>query len=323
MSALPTAGVNSVANELLAGMIRGRALEAAVKTVSGFYHAALGEEAVIVGAFKALAADDVGLPHYRGAIVASLMRGATSRELLAGIVGKVTGPTRGRQRGDFVGKFSDTHFGLFSGTLGPSIGYATGSALAATLDGSNVATLVTFGDGTSNSGLLYESLNIASMLKLPVVFLCQNNQFAISMPAEKAIAGGALTKRAEAFGIAATLVDGNDAMAVYEACRTALAAARQGAGPHFIEARTYRAGGHWVSDPSAYRENLTPEILSAQDPITRLAEAMIAGGSLDEMALAEIRKQADAEISEAMALVQDDPWPEAGDVIATANAYAV
>lgn len=255
---------NDIASRLLHDMLRARALEAAVAKISGFYHAAVGEEGVIVGAFSALEKADVGLPHYRGAIVASLVRGANAHCLIAGIAGKVTSYTRGRQRGDFVGKFTNEHFGLFSGTLGPSLGYATGSGLAAKLDGTGVPTLVTFGDGTSNSGLLYESMNIASMLNVPVVYLCQNNQFAISMPSERSIAGGSLVKRAEAFGLPAKLVDGNDAMQVYRAVRDALAYARQEGKPYFIEARTYRAGGHWISDACAYRDNKSAEVSTAE-----------------------------------------------------------
>src|SRR5690606_14746241 len=114
------------------------------------------------------------------------------------------------QRGDFCGAFAPNFFGMFSGTLGASIGYATGSALATKLDGGNEVTVVTFGDGTANAGILYESLNLAAMMRLPVIFVCQNNQYAVSMPAANAIAGGSLAARAAAFGMPAHDVDGND-----------------------------------------------------------------------------------------------------------------
>lgn len=202
---------------LLRHMMVGRAAEDAIGRISGHYHPARGEEGVIVGSFSALGEQDYGLPHYRGATIASLTRGADLRRSLAGVLGKTTGYTRGRQRGDFVGRFAPNFFGLFSGTLGPSLGYATGAALSCKLDGGGKAAMVTFGDGTSNSGLLYECLNMASMLTLPVVFVCQNNQFAVSMPAARSIGGADLASRARAFGIPAQDVDGNDVRAVHSA----------------------------------------------------------------------------------------------------------
>ena len=312
---------NSAHRDLLTAMMRGRAVEDAIQSVSGHYHPARGEEGVICGTFRALADTDVSLPHYRGSIIASLSRGATPRELIAGLLGKVTGPTRGRQRGDFVGRFTPNHFGLFSGTLGPSLGYATGSALAAKLEGSDAATAVTFGDGTANSGLLYESLNMAAMYVLPVVFVCQHNQFAVSMPSSRAIAGGSLAARAAAFGMPAVEIDGNDAVAVHAAVSEALARARRGEGPSFIDALTYRVSGHWTSDACAYRDQAVTEEWRGRDPIDRLAGALVADGLMSAADVEALRAGAEAEAAEAMAAAQADPWPEVS-VIDAADAYA-
>lgn len=318
---MQTRASNSAYRDLLLAMMRGRAVEDEIQRVSGHYHPARGEEGVICGTFRALAETDVSLPHYRGSIIASLSRGADPRQLIAGLLGKVTGPTRGRQRGDFVGKFAPNHFGLFSGTLGPSIGYATGSALAAKLAGSDVATAVTFGDGTANSGLLYESLNMAAMYVLPVVFVCQHNQFAVSMPSSRAIAGGSLSQRAGAFGMPAIEIDGNDAVAVHTAVSDALARARRGEGPTFIDALTYRISGHWTSDASPYRDQSVTEEWRQRDPIDRLAASLVADGLMSADDVEAMKAGADAEARAAMAAAQDDPWPDAS-VIDAADAYA-
>ena len=314
------AGAPGTGLALLERMLAGRAAEDAIGAVSGHFHPARGEEGVIVGSFSALADTDYGLPHYRGAVIASLTRGADLRRLLAGVLGKASGYTRGRQRGDFVGRFAANSFGLFSGTLGPSIGYATGAALSAKLDGGGRAAMVTFGDGTSNSGLLYECLNMASMLKLPVVFVCQNNQFAVSMPASRSIGGGALAERARAFGLHSEDVDGNDVLAVHCAVSLALERARQGQGPSFVHALTYRVSGHWASDTCFYRDPALTEVWRQRDPVDRLIESLGAQGELSVQAAEKMRLKADENATAALALAQEDPLPDV-DVIAAHNAY--
>jgi TPP-dependent pyruvate/acetoin dehydrogenase alpha subunit len=324
MNSVPTSPVPSstaqVDHSLLLGMLRGRSMEDAIGRVSGHYHPARGEEGVIVGSFSALKDRDFGVPHYRGAIIASLTHGADMRRLLAGVLGKEAGYTRGRQRGDFVGRFEPRFFGLFSGTLGPSIGYATGAALSCKLDGGGDAALVTFGDGTSNSGLLYESLNMAAMLKLPVVYVCQNNQYAVSMPAARSIGGAALADRARAFGIEAVDVDGNDARAVHTAVAGALERARREGLPAFIHALTYRVSGHWASDPGDYRPAAEREAWVLKDPVERLARALMAEGSLTESEYATLQAQTEAEAAQAMSQAQADPLPGT-DVTADTHAY--
>ncbi|MBH1962752.1 MAG: thiamine pyrophosphate-dependent dehydrogenase E1 component subunit alpha [Comamonadaceae bacterium] len=308
------------ARSLLLGMLRGRSMEDAIGRVSGHYHPARGEEGVIVGSFSALHEGDFGVPHYRGAIVASLTHGADMRRLLAGVLGRETGYTRGRQRGDFVGRFERRFFGLFSGTLGPSIGYATGAGLSCKLDGGGHAALVTFGDGTSNSGLLYESLNMAAMLKLPVVYVCQNNQYAVSMPASRSIGGAALADRARAFGIEAVDVDGNDVQAVNATVGKALERARLEGLPSFVHALTYRVSGHWASDPGDYRPAAERDAWMLKDPIQRLAQALIAEGGITQAEYDALCASTEAEAVQAMELAQADPMPGTS-VTADTHAY--
>ncbi|MBC7604176.1 MAG: thiamine pyrophosphate-dependent dehydrogenase E1 component subunit alpha [Ramlibacter sp.] len=307
---------------LLRHMMLGRAVEDAIGRISGHYHPARGEEGVIAGSFAALNDNDYGLPHYRGATIASLTRGADVRRSLAGILGKITGYTRGRQRGDFVGRFAPNFFGLFSGTLGPSLGYATGAALSCKLDGGGRAAMVTFGDGTSNSGLLYECLNMASMLNLPVVFVCQNNQYAVSMPAARSIGGGALAARARAFGIEALDVDGNDVTAVNDAVHTALERARAGQGATFVHALTYRVSGHWASDTCAYRDPAESVAWQERDPVAMLQNRLVRSGAMTQAGVDAMTATSEAEVAAAMELALADPLPDASEVTPEIDAYA-
>ncbi len=304
--------------DLLRRMILGRETERAIIEIDSHLHPSIGEEAVIVGTFSALDKDDVaGVP--RGAIVPHRPAERTS-EMIAGVLGKSTGPTRGRQRGDFWHRTEFLRTVL--GNPGPSIGYATGSALAARLDRSRDVTVVTFGDGTSNAGILYESMNLAAMLKLPVVFVCQNNQYAVSMPAAHAIAGGNLAARVAAFGMPAHDVDGNDVMAVYRVVRDAIARAREGAGPSFVHALTYRQQGHFVGDSALYRDADEAERWKTRDPILGATMTLIAQGIMSEQEIRTMHDEAVREVNHAAAAAREDPMPDPAVVIPHLTAYA-
>lgn len=317
---IPSHGVTADRRlDLLRWMVAGRETERVICKADGHWHAAYGEEAVVVGSFLALRPDDVGLSHYRGALIASLVRGADLRRLLAGVLGKVTGPSRGRWRSDTTGEVGPNHLALFSGCLGPSLGYAAGAALAAKLNGTERVAMVTFGDGTVNSGLFHESLNLAAMLKLPVIFVCQDNQYAISTPSSVAIPGS-LRLRAEGYGIRAMEVDGNDAVAVFDAVGLAAQRARSGEGPTFVHAMSYRLGGHWATDSMAYRSPGESEKWAALDPVARLSQELMDEGRLTAEAFAAMSAEAAARAGQALAQAEADPWPDAsvieGDVYA-------
>lgn len=299
--------------ELLRLMVLGRELDRAISAVDHHWHASLGEEAVIVGSFATLQSRDVGVPHYRGAPIASLVRGADPRRLIAGVLGKVTGPTRGRWRGDVTGELRPNQFGNFSGCLGPTLSYATGAALAAKLQGHGGVALVLFGDGSSNSGLFHESLNLASMLRVPAIFVCQNNQYAISTPASQAVPGS-LLRRGQGYGMAAVEVDGNDVVAVCESVRTATERGRSGDGPTFIHALTYRVSGHFASDPAPYRDPEEVRAWAARDPLRRLTERLVADRVLSEADVTAMTGAAANRMATALAEAKADPWP-AADVL--------
>ncbi len=305
--------------ELLRLMVLGRELDRAIGKANHHWHASLGEEAVIVGSFAALKPTDVGIPHYRGPLIASLVRGADPRRLIAGVLGKATGPSGGRWYGEVLGEVRANQFGLFSGSLGPSLSYAAGAALAAKLRRSGGVSLVLFGDGTINTGLFHESLNLASMLKLPAIFVCQNNQYAISTPACVAIPGSIL-KRGQSYGVAAVEVDGNDVLAVFAAVRAAADRGRAGEGPTFIHALTYRVGGHWISDTSAYRDAEDAKTWADRDPVQRLSRYLLNKEVLSEADVAAMTSKAALQAEAAFAQASADPWPDATAL--AADAYA-
>lgn len=304
---------------LLRWMIRARYFDQVMNSMTTGWHPSKGEEAVPVGVFSGLEPDDVSVSHFRSAMIASMVRGGDVRRMLAGVCGRVTGPTRGLSRCDYSGELGANHLGMFSGTLGPPIGYATGAGLAAKLKGSRQVVVVTFGDGTVNAGLFHESMNLASMLCLPVVFVCQDNQYAISMRADKAVAGS-ISKRGAGYGMPAVEADGNDVVDVYDKVQAAIAHARTGHGPTFVHALTYRMGGHWTADPATYRTAEEVAFWAARDPIALLSKRLVADGAITDADIAAMEEEARRDIDAWAEQAKADPWPTA-DII-PAQAYA-
>lgn len=307
--------------ELLRWMINIRQLDDIVGKIDQRWFAGLGEEAIVAGCFLALQPKDVSVPHYRGGLATSWMRGcAELPRLMAGALGKVTGPGKGISHAAVTGEVSQNHFVVFSGTLGPSIGFATGAGLAAKLDGKGQVVMLTFGDGASNQGLLHESMNLAAALRLPVVFVCQDNQIAITTRSDYSIPGDVL-QRGSGYGMPAIGIDGNDAVAVFSEASAAAMRARNGLGPTFIHARTYRRSGHNYADSSAYRVKEEVEYWATRDPIAGLEKCLIADGEIGPTTVHEMEERAQNEIRAAIALVENDPLPGA-DVLVGDDAYA-
>ncbi len=291
-----------------------------IGSIDGHWHPALGEEAVIAGCYHGLRADDVVVPHYRGMLAASYARGADLRRLFAGLEGKVTSYTRGRYRADVCGPFEVGVIGLYSGALGPTLEYAAGAALAAKLDAKGAVAVAVFGDGTASRGNFHEAVNLAAVLKLPVVFVCQNNQFAISTAAEHEH-GGTIVDRAPGYGIPGVSVDGNDVVAVSEAVQQAVGRAREGGGATLIEALTYRVGGHMSADPATYRSSDEVKQWAQRDPIALHEARLLSQGLLDAAGAQRLKQEVLDEVAQAMALAQDDPMPGA-DVLGLDAVFA-
>lgn len=270
-------------------MVEARAFDRAMTIHNPHWHESRGEEAVFVGAFSSLGDRDVLAPHFRGTCAIAIQRGEDPEQIAAGVFGKLPGPTRGHWRGDINPAPSDRFFGMYSGSLGTTIAYATGAALRLQQLGEGNVAVCSFGDGTANTGIVSESLNLAAMLQLPIVYVCQDNQYATSLTSQRALAGGPMSVRARAFGLASEDVDGNDVEAVLDACRRAVANARNGGGPTLINATTYRMGGHYMNDPETYRSTEEVAAWGEKDPILRCERALEAIGDWNAQEAADFK----------------------------------
>lgn len=317
----PTSRSNQTLLELHRLMAITRALDVAIGKEDGHWHGLEGEEATVAGTYHGLKAGDVVAPHYRGSLTAAIARGGDLRKLLAGIFGKATSYNRGRYRSDVCGPAELGIIGLYSGALGPPLSYATGAALAFKLDRKDNVALAVFGDGSSSRGDCHEAMNMASALKLPVVFVCQNNQVAISTLSRDRVAGRSVADRAIGYGMPGRSIDGNDVLAVHDAVQEAIARARRGEGPSLIEALTFRTAGHFVSDRIETRSAEEVEAWRARDPIASFEKFLIAQGIAAQGLLDKANGEIRIQVEHAMALAKSDPEPGA-DVLGVGAVYA-
>jgi TPP-dependent pyruvate/acetoin dehydrogenase alpha subunit len=273
------------------------------------YHPAIGEEAVVVGSFFGLTPGDFVAPHYRGALAAAYLRGADLRRLIAGVHGKATAYNGGRFRGDICMPIELDMIGLFSGILGSSVGLAVGAALSLKLRGEGRVVVATFGEGTSNLGMVHESINLAACLRLPIVLVCQNNQYAMSMSARDSLKCASVADRALGYGIPGAPVDGNEVLAVHEAVQTAVARARAGEGPTLIDAVSYRVSGHRFGEHVTYQDTAERSSWQSRDPLQRFQGALIAQGLLDPAQIESINAEILSELHTATQQAEQDPDP--------------
>ncbi len=266
-----------------------------------------GEEAAMIGAFCDLRADDAVAPHYRDPLVVYLMRGADIVRLTAQVLGKTGGYNKGRSV-PFLGPIDLQIVPWVAGDLGTSIGVATGAALAFQHEGSDRVCVCSFGDGTSNRGDFHENINLAATWRLPIVYVCQNNGWAISQAARDYLPAS-VASRAAGYGMPGSEVDGNDLNAVRRATSEAVARARAGKGPSLIEAKTWRAKGHWAGDPQDYRPIGGETRL--EDPLARQGDRLVRQGEATAADLARLRDAARSYVAVTMESVR--ALPDAGE----------
>jgi acetoin:2,6-dichlorophenolindophenol oxidoreductase subunit alpha len=255
-----------------------------------------GEEATVVGSFVDLRPDDAVAPHYRDPFVVYLMRGAELWRLAAQVLGKAAGYNKGRSV-PFNGPVELNVVPWVAGDLGTTIGTATGAALAFQQERSDRVCVCTFGDGTANRGDVHEALNLAACWRLPIVYVCQNNGWAISQPVQ-AFMAGSVAARAAGYGIPGPCIDGNDVEAVRSAVGAAVLRARTGDGPSLIEARTWRWRGHWAGDEQAYRAAPEPELL--EDPLDLYAYRLLARGIASDDQLQQVHADVEGLVQSAL-----------------------
>ena len=199
-----------------------------------------------------------------------------------------------------------------NGVVGSNIPVATGVALSASVRGTDQVSVVFFGDGASSQGVLHESMNLASIWKLPTIFVCENNRYAEATPFEFTVAGGSISNRAAGYNMPGVTVDGQSAIEIYEVAGEAVNRARKGEGPTLIEAETYRYGGHFgADDPLGYRTEEEEAHYKERDCIQQLAAHIIEGGYAGEEQLQKLDEDAQERITKAVGFADDSPFPEA------------
>ena len=280
--------------------------------VRGFLHLYIGEEAVAVGAFEALAAEDNVISHYREHGHA-LARGLPMAACMAELYGKATGVSRGRGGSMHFFDVGRRFYGGFA-IVGGTLPIAVGLALADRLAGRQAVTACIFGDGAVAEGEFHESLNLAALWQLPVLFLCENNLYAMGTALARHQSQPDISRKADAYGIAAAAVDGMDVLAVAEAARRAVARVRDTCRPFLLEARTYRFRAHSMYDPELYRSKEEVEDWKRRDPIPALADRLAAEGALTAAERQALEAAIEAEVAEAVAAAEAAPWEPVRDL---------
>lgn len=264
----------------------------------GFCLTATGEEATHIGSAFALRSEDWIFPAYREPGV-FLLRGMTVRQMVAQMFGTQADLSKGRQMSSHF-TYQPGHISAVSSPIATQIPHAVGAALAARIRGDPVVTMVYFGDGATSEGDFHTGMNFAGVFKTPTVFVCKNNQWAISTPVHQQTAATSIAVKAEAYGFEGLQVDGNDIFAVYEVSRYAVQKARQGNGPTLIEALTYRMGAHSTADdPTKYRSQQQLEEWRQKDPIHRFKLYLQGRGLWSEAEDQAAWQEAEQEVNDA------------------------
>lgn len=280
--------------------------------VPGEMHLAAGQEPPAVGVCVHLRDDDTVTGPHRAHHIA-IAKGVNLKEMAAEIFGKETGLCRGK--GGHMHLFdARTKFGC-SGLIGAGMPPAAGAALAYKMRGEDSVAVAFFGEGAANQGVFHETLNIAARWELPVIFVVEDNAWAISVPKNAATAVQDNSQRAAAYGIPGVRIDDNDVIAVYEAAGEAVARARRGGGPTLMEVETYRYLGHFQGDPEVYRPEDEVAKLKEKDPIKRLGEQMITRGMVTQEELDAIHEEVNAEVADAIEYARQSPYPEPEDAL--------
>ena len=281
--------------------------------IYGLAHAYLGAEAVAVGACAALRKGDYISSTHRGHGHVIAM-GGDVKKMMSELMGKADGYCKGKGGSMHIAAVDHGMLGA-TGIVGSGMPIAVGSALTAQVLKKDYVTICFHGDGGTNQGVWHESLNLSATWNLPVIFLCENNQWAISMPYEKASKNPNVADRAIGYGIPGVTVDGFNPFAVYEAVRDAASRARKGEGPTLVEARYYRYIGHFVADDERYRDTTTSKPWAeSMDPVKRMHEYLVQSGIADETRLEEIYASAAKEVQNAIEHAKAAPEPTAASL---------
>lgn len=304
--------------EMLRGMWLIRAFEERVielyheGQLPGLIHVSIGQEAVAVGVGAALAEGDYvyGTHRSHGHFLA---RGADPDRMMAELAGRATGYCQGRGGSMHLVAAERGVLGA-TGVVAGTVPLALGTGLACKQEGGGKVVAVYFGDGAANTGGFHESLNMASLWKLPVVLVCENNGYAEFTPMSAHTVVEHISVHGQAYGIPSEIVDGNDVLAVHEAAQSAAARAREGGGPTIVECLTHRLSGHYVGDPASYQQAQAVEEWRERDPIRRFSAVLKGRGVLDEEQVRAVEERARSQVEEAVRFAMESPAPDPGGV---------
>ncbi len=281
--------------------------------IRGFFHAYIGQEAIAAGCMTATQADDPFITAYRDHGLA-LSKGVSANACMAELYGKATGCAKGK--GGSMHFFSVEHkFFGGHGIVGAQIGTGAGLAFAEKYKGTENVVLCYFGDGAARQGMLHETFNLAMLWKLPVIFICENNNYAMGTSIERTSNVIDIYKLADAYEMPADKIDGMTPEAVHDAVARAVKRAREGDGPTLLEMKTYRYKGHSVSDPQKYRSKEEVEEYKDQDPITKVAATILENGFATQAEIDIINARVNAIVDESVKFAEESPWPDDNEVL--------
>jgi pyruvate dehydrogenase E1 component alpha subunit len=281
--------------------------------IRGFFHAYIGQEAIAAGCLSATNPDDPFITSYRDHGLA-LAKGISANACMAELYGKATGCAKGK--GGSMHFFSAEHkFFGGHGIVGAQIGTGAGLAFAEKYKGTKNVTLCFFGDGAARQGLLHESFNLAMLWKLPVIFICENNNYAMGTSVSRTSNVNDIFKLADAYDMPADKVDGMSPEAVHEAVARASKRAKDGEGPTLLEMKTYRYKGHSVSDPQKYRSKEEVDEYREQDPLLKIAASILANKYGSKEDLAAIDKRINDIVEESVRFAEESPWPSDDELL--------
>jgi pyruvate dehydrogenase E1 component alpha subunit len=281
--------------------------------VHGTMHLSTGQEASAVGSIYALRDDDYILSTHRGH-GHCIAKGADINLMMAEFLGKETGCCRGRGGSMHIADMEGRNLGA-NGVVGGGIPLAVGVGLALQMQGRDEIIMGFFGDGAANQGSFHEALNMAAIWSLPLVYVCENNQYGMSMSTKRALNIERISQRADSYGMPGVTVDGNDVVEVYEAATEAVARARAGEGPTLLECVTYRWKGHSKSDQELYRTKQEIQAWKERDPIPRFRDLLLAGGVISPEEATFIEETARRIIAEALEFAQASPEPSVDTIL--------
>jgi len=275
----------------------------------GYLHPYIGEEAVAVGACEAIKKEDYIISTHRGHGHA-IAKGADLNKMMAELFGKATGYCKGRGGSMHI---ADTELGMLgaNGIVGGGVPISVGAGLSCKMENKGRVILCFFGDGAANNGVFHESVNMSAIFKLPVIYICENNMYAISMCSRDSVAGNDIASRAKGYGIPGYKVDGSDVTEVYDAVEKAVDYARKGNGPSLIEASTYRFLGHHPNDPAAYRPKEEAEHeKSKRDCLVNFKNKLLKEKVITQAQIDEMEKDTEKRIDAAVEFAESSPEPE-------------